>query len=122
MPLSRMRKWSSLLNKTDLRKVIRAKREAVSSAERENASNAAAEIFKNHIFFRDMNSIAGYFATPEEFDCRPIMEMIWQLNKKCYLPVLSETKENYLEFALYRNNDNLKIIATVFWSLKQNNF
>jgi 5-formyltetrahydrofolate cyclo-ligase len=33
------------------------------------------------------------------------MEAIWQANKKCYLPLLSQ--ENHLQFALYQPNDEL---------------
>jgi len=38
--------------------------------------------------FKENNKIACYLAQASEFDCAPMIEMIWQAGKQCYLPVL----------------------------------
>ena len=104
-----MDNWSfPLLNKTELRKMLRAKRCAISSEQRHAGAADAVTLLKAHPLFQSSQRIACYFAATDEFDCAPIIELIWREQKQCYLPTLASEKENFLEFALYQRNDPLR--------------
>jgi 5-formyltetrahydrofolate cyclo-ligase len=51
--------------------------------------------------------IACYFSQGNEFNCASIIEAIWRAHKNCYLPVLSSSHDNSLEFVSYNKNDLL---------------
>lgn len=77
----------------------------VDSQTRESNAERAAELLTSNLLFQNSQHIACYMATPEEFDCAPIVKKIWQAKKSCYLPVLSSN--NTLVFACYRNKNKL---------------
>lgn len=95
--------------KFKLRKKFRAICQGIPSAYRLEAAQAAAKIFIQHPFFKQSQAIACYLAVKHEFDCAPLIEAIWQAKKHCYVPVLSPTKENYLEFVRYDYGDALHV-------------
>lgn len=102
-----MRKWSyKLQNKIDIRKTLLKIRETISSEERLYAAKQAAVILQSLPFFSAKTHFACYFSHKNEFDCAPLMQMIWQAKKFCYLPIL--TLDKTLEFALYHQHDPLK--------------
>lgn len=73
----------------------------ISATERNAASLKAASLFQtNDLFLRNKN-IACYYATDNEFDCGPIIELILNANKVCYLPTLSIYNNKKLEFSLF---------------------
>lgn len=67
----------------------------------------AADFFSQHPIFQASQHIACYLPSDEEFDCIPLIEKIWQAEKNCYLPIITE--ENSLAFAHYRRNDVLSL-------------
>lgn len=101
-----MHKWSLLLNKAELRKTLLDKRARVSGVARDSYSHLAKKIFLENNLFSSHTHFACYLATSHEFDCKPIIEAIWSLNKKCYLPMISE--KNDLQFATYFPETKLK--------------
>lgn len=102
-----IRNWSCLLlNKTQLRNELRQQRRVISSEKRHQAAESAAELFSKQLFFQQAQTIATYLGTTEEFDSIPIIQKIWQTNKKCYLPVLKEP-DKCLNFKLFNENDKL---------------
>lgn len=73
---------------------------------RESAALAAAANFTRQEVFKQSEHIACYLHYRDEFDSLPIMEAIWQANKQCYLPILTE--ENSLRFVRYKKGDALQ--------------
>jgi len=89
-----------------LRKKFREIRREIPLDYRKSAEETAANILlQEEIFLRSKN-IACYFSFADEFDAMPIMEMIWQAKKNCYLPVL--TPEKTLKFFSYKKDDALQ--------------
>jgi 5-formyltetrahydrofolate cyclo-ligase len=57
--------------------------------------------------FQKSQHIACYVACQDEFDTRPIIELIWRAKKHCYLPVLATAQKNTLAFYRYEEGDPL---------------
>ena len=91
--------------KQELRKIYYVKRREVSIPLRQQASRAAAEYLLQSEDFNQSHHIACYTPFRDEFDSNPVIQSIWQANKQCYLPVLTEKKE--LFFVLYNEGDKL---------------
>jgi len=105
-----MRKWSyNLQNKAEIRKTLLVKRRAVMAEQRRVAAQAAKQLLVTNSLFYTSQHIACYLGQEDEFDCTPIIQEIWRLGKKCYLPVLSLQKTNYLEFVVYHPGDCLRL-------------
>ncbi len=95
--------------KQALRHQLRYLRRQVPVTNRACAAQAASKLFINTEQFRQSQKIACYLSTAEEFDCQPIIQHIHAAGKKCYLPVLSSTKnENSLVFIKYSAGDALQ--------------
>lgn len=70
------------------------------------AALKAAENLKNHPVFQANRHIACYCSYGSEFNTTPIIESIWQAEKICYLPVLTDAKT--LHFVQYKKGDELQ--------------
>lgn len=81
-------------------------RRAIPLEARHEKAQAAAALFSSHSLFQQSQHIACYLGQPEEFDCLPLIQLIWQMQKICYLPVLSN-EERQLIFSRYQPNDAL---------------
>jgi 5-formyltetrahydrofolate cyclo-ligase len=80
-------------------------RREISTAQRVEAAQTAAQHLLHHPLFKQSEHIACYLPVKNEFDTQPLIEMIWQAGKHCYLPVLTEAKS--LVFARYVKGDAL---------------
>jgi 5-formyltetrahydrofolate cyclo-ligase len=60
----------------------------------------------HHPIFESSRHIACYYAHGSEFDTQPIMNAIWQAEKICYLPVMTDAKA--LRFSQYNQGDELQ--------------
>lgn len=74
--------------------------------QREDAARLAANLLQEHPLFKAARHIACYYACGDEFQTHPLIETIWQAEKICYLPVLSDAKT--LQFRQYDKNDELQ--------------
>ncbi len=99
----------ALKNKTLLRKTILANRLKISALERKQAVAQALLFLVGSSLFNASQKIACYCAQKNEFDCMPIIHMIWQAHKDCFLPVLSPNKTNALDFFYYTAEDTLQL-------------
>ena len=66
------------------------------------------KITKNPIFVSSQN-IACYIPVDNEIDVWPIIEIIWQQKKNCFLPTLDPKIKNHLQFIKFCKNDKLII-------------
>lgn len=97
-------------SKSQLRKQFEIRRAALSSFEREAAGKAAATRLAGLKLFLQSHRIACYLPYKSEFDATPLIDVIWQAKKTCYLPVLTEeTTDNKLRFARYQYGDALHL-------------
>ncbi|MCD6039310.1 MAG: 5-formyltetrahydrofolate cyclo-ligase [Gammaproteobacteria bacterium] len=84
------------------------KRRSVTEAQKKAAGQAAKKLLIAHPLFQRSQHVACYFGQQDEFDCNPIIQEIWRLEKKCYLPALS-TQEKCLDFIVYQSDDPLRL-------------
>jgi 5-formyltetrahydrofolate cyclo-ligase len=111
-----MRNWScilpnnttSLSTKDQLRKKLRTQRAAIDAKTRQAAALASMQILADTSIFKNVQHIACYLAQGSEFDLQPIIELIWKVGKKCYLPVLGPEQEKSLHFIAYEADDCLQ--------------
>lgn len=103
-------KWSyDLQNKAEIRQTLLVKRRAVMAEQRRVAAQAAMQWLVTQPLFYTSQHIACYLGQEDEFDCTPIIQEIWRLGKKCYLPVLSLQKPPSLKFVAYHADDRLRL-------------
>jgi len=71
-------------------------------------SEQLTSIISNHDLFLSSQHIGFYMANNGEIDPAPLMEIAWQQNKDCYLPVLESPSFPHLDFIHYKKNEPLK--------------
>jgi 5-formyltetrahydrofolate cyclo-ligase len=111
-----MRNWSCILpnknqlisTKNHLRKTLRTKRAAIDANTRQAAALSSMKQLADSAIFQNAQHIACYLAQGSEFDLQPIISLIWQTQKKCYLPVLTASDEKSLHFIAYESDDHLQ--------------
>jgi 5-formyltetrahydrofolate cyclo-ligase len=91
-----------LQTKEEMRKTVLTKRRAITKDTRAKAADAGSRLLLAHPVFTASQHVACYLGQIDEFDCMPIIEAIWQLGKKCYLPILPSHQEKTLKFAAYQ--------------------
>jgi len=95
----------STTEKAALRQHFRHLRQQLNVETRMVYAKQATQLLIKQDCFRESQHIACYLSVKSEMDVMPLMEIIWQNNKKCYLPVLSH--QNDLGFVHYENHDDL---------------
>ncbi|HXH01746.1 MAG TPA: 5-formyltetrahydrofolate cyclo-ligase [Candidatus Competibacteraceae bacterium] len=90
----------------DLRQQIRARRRALSSAERHHAAQQLAKRVASLRLFTHAHHIAAYLAFDGEMDPAPLVERAWAMGKRVYLPILR--RKQALKFALYRPDSHMR--------------
>lgn len=85
------------------------KRHDIDAHTRTTAALQAMQQLQSHPWFMQSQHVACYLARDDEFDCTPIIEAIWQAQKKCYLPVISCNHVKTLEFVCYEKNAQLQL-------------
>ena len=88
-----------------IRNIIKEKRSQLSEKELSLTSKAIAERIRSFKFSKELTKIGIYYAVNNEVDVHPLCEILWQENKRVYLPIVEKKK---LLFGEYRNTSNLK--------------
>ena len=88
-----------------IRKIIKEKRSQLSEKELSLTSKAITERIRSFKFSKELTKIGIYYAVNNEVDVHPLCEILWQENKRVYLPIVEKKK---LLFGEYRNTSNLK--------------
>lgn len=99
------------MNKPDrasLRKDLRSKRHALSSAEQHHAARRLYHQVINQRFFIKARRIGFYFASDGEIDPLPILFKALEMGKQCLLPVLSPRHPGRVCFAPFVEGDSLQ--------------
>ncbi len=93
---------------TDIRKLKRSQRQALSADEQQLHSVALCDTLIKLRSYRNSQHIACYLANDGEIDPYLLIEHAWFANKDIYLPVLSPIKDS-LYFAPYDINSEFKL-------------
>ncbi len=96
----------TIISKQELRQMLLIKRREVNAAERQITGQQAARLFIATELFQKSQHIACYYPLSDEFNCLPIIQAIWDANKKCYLPRAKPDKT--LDFVRYQANMTLQ--------------
>lgn len=95
-------------HRDQLRKELRARRNALNPSQQEAASTwALRHLMKLPKFLRAQH-VALYISADGEVDPRPVAEQLWKMGKHCYLPVLHPSQDRQLWFVEYTANTFLK--------------
>jgi 5-formyltetrahydrofolate cyclo-ligase len=94
-------------SKNKIRQYIRAKRNALSLAQQNNAANQVYEHVVHLPHYRLSQHIAFYLSTNNELNPERILLEAHHSGKKCYLPVLHSQKIGTLYFLPYAPGDEL---------------
>lgn len=89
------------LSRSDLRRQLRQKRRALSSAQQKQASESLCRHLKHLPQLRAARHIALYWPADGEIDPRPIARWAWQRGIRCYLPVLHPWSKRRLWFTAF---------------------
>ena len=94
--------------KTELRRSLRARRNALAPEDQRHAAERLASKLIGTRLFLTSRRIACYLPNDGEIDTRPILARIHRMRKDCYLPVLSRLSHDRLWFARLETNTDLK--------------
>ncbi|MGO2498206.1 MAG: 5-formyltetrahydrofolate cyclo-ligase [Vibrio litoralis] len=89
------------LSRSQLRQLIRQRRTSLTSDEQTAAGIALLEQIKQLPAIHDANNIAIYLSSDGEIDTKPVIEWLWQQDKKVVLPVLHPFSKGHLLFLNY---------------------
>lgn len=95
-------------DKKALRQRLRARRQALSPREQQEAAHAVARHLSHSPEFIRSRHIAVYWPNDGEVDPAPLVERAWALGKHCYLPVLHPTQPRRLWFVRWLPDTPLK--------------
>ncbi|MEX0618104.1 MAG: 5-formyltetrahydrofolate cyclo-ligase [Pseudohongiellaceae bacterium] len=90
-----------------LRTRLRQARRELSQAERSQAARRLYRLVVHQRFFINARRIAFYIPADGEIDLLPLLGKALEMNKHCYLPVLSRHKPYTVSFAPYQAGDPL---------------
>ncbi len=90
-----------------LRQEIRARRRALAPATAHACARQMADNVRHHPLLLNSRHIAGFLPADGEMDPLPLLQHLWTLGKKIYLPVLVPFSGNRLWFAHFVPGDRL---------------
>jgi 5-formyltetrahydrofolate cyclo-ligase len=90
---------TDLAPRNDLRRRLRAQRQALTPSEQTHAAQALAARLAATRQFRVSRRVALYLPNDGEIDPQGILKRLWQAHKTCYLPILSRLRHDRLWFA-----------------------
>lgn len=93
-------------NKATLRKVLRAKRRALTAKQQKQAADRFLKHFKTTLNAPSVKRIAVYLSSDGELDLTPLIQHCWRQHIEVYLPVLHRFRRS-LWFAQYTHKTQL---------------
>jgi 5-formyltetrahydrofolate cyclo-ligase len=96
-------------SRNDLRRALRARRHALTDPEQARAAHTLAARLTAMRLLRVSRRVALYLPNDGEIDPQPFMQRLWQMRKRCYLPILSRLRHDRLWFAPYRPDTPLAL-------------
>lgn len=96
-----------MTTRTQLRQAIRQQRQALSPGESNACATRLARRISNSRLVHNSRHIAAYLAADGEIDPLPLMQRLWALGKKVYLPVLETFSNDRLWFVKFEPGEHL---------------
>ena len=90
-----------------LRQAIRDRRRTIPAATAERFARRLAKNARRYPFLLNSRHVAGFLPADGEMDPLPLMQHLWSLGKRMYLPVLVPFNSNHLWFAQFEPGDEL---------------
>ena len=90
-----------------IRRAIRVQRRALPAATAERYAVQLADNARNCPLLLNSRQIAGFLPADGEMDPLPLMQQLWLLGKRIYLPVLVPFRSTQLWFARFEPGDEL---------------
>jgi 5-formyltetrahydrofolate cyclo-ligase len=90
-----------------LRQNIRQQRRSLNPTDAEWCAEQMAQRTLRHAYVLQSQHIAAYLASDGEIDPYPLVQSLWQLGKRIYLPVLIPFSNRRLWFAEFNQGDRL---------------
>ncbi|MGB5440176.1 MAG: 5-formyltetrahydrofolate cyclo-ligase [Gammaproteobacteria bacterium] len=94
-------------SRNQLRQAIRRQRRAITLREACRCAEQLAQRISAARITANSRHIAAYLATDGEIDPMPLIQRLWQLGKRIYLPVLAPFAKNTLWFARFEQGEHL---------------
>lgn len=94
-------------HRSKLRKELRKRRQALTDLQQNAAGFGLCSTLKKRQEVDDSQHIALYLANDGEINPERILQHLWKINKRCYLPVLSRKNNNEMSFAQYHPDTQL---------------
>lgn len=91
-----------------LRRELRARRRALTAHQQHRAAQKVARRLRQHPWLRNAQNIAVYLPNDGEVSLRPLIQALWQQNKRVYLPVVLARAPGRMNFVRYRRNSLLR--------------
>ncbi|WP_427977253.1 5-formyltetrahydrofolate cyclo-ligase [Agarivorans sp.] len=91
-----------------LRKQVRQRRSELSPAQQSEASLAVLNYLQSHPQLNNMQAIALYLAFDGELDLQPLIEWLWQQNKRLYVPLVDPMEMGEMHFHRYQPNSQMQ--------------
>ena len=102
--------------RSQLRKEVRQRRNALSVAQQHNAAIAVTERLSNHVKIQQAKHIAIYLSNDGELSTKNFIEWCWQQHKHVYLPVVHPFSPGNLLFLYYQQET--KLVANIYGILE----
>ena len=96
-----------MTTRPQLRQAIRKQRQALTPAEADASATRLARHVTNSRLLHSSRNIAAYLATDGEIDPLPLLQRLWALGKKIYLPVLEPHSDTRLWFVQFEPGEHL---------------
>ncbi|HCM46955.1 MAG TPA: 5-formyltetrahydrofolate cyclo-ligase [Colwellia sp.] len=93
--------------RSQLRKEVRQRRNALSVAQQHNAAITVTERLSNHVKIQQAKRIAIYLSNDGELSTKNFIEWCWQHHKHVYLPVVHPFSPGNLLFLNYQQETKL---------------
>lgn len=90
-----------------IRKIVSAKRKALTLAFQEESAEALLLRLQNDSIIKEAQHIALYLAVNGELDLQPFIHWCWQQKKQVYLPIVHPFSKGNLLFLAYDNNSTM---------------
>jgi 5-formyltetrahydrofolate cyclo-ligase len=94
-----------LKNKQQLRTHFRHRRNQITFQKQSEAANALCELLKHSTYFQH-DTFSCYLPQDGELDLMPFIQLLWNENKRCVLPVVGP--ERVLSFSPYHAESKLE--------------
>lgn len=94
-------------SRSDLRKIIRARRQSLTACEQQQAASDLLHHFQRAESIQQAKHIALYLSVDGELDTQPLIGHCWREGKYVYLPVIHPFSKGHLLFLHYRPDSML---------------